>query len=444
MASRPTPVRRDRLAANPTLSLRRRFIVDVLCHKRDSHDCGALVVLATRATRMGNSSVTSSVTVAFLYCVLIAMSETACAQSGPDTTTASARPDNNVDESAKALADAQADILNRMKRAAERTRVEERYRLRQMVRAGFPPLGVHSLWETDWWAIVAEHRDVAERLARDRGERMSPYLCDHADESPLLTLLTLDALGKHNEAAQVVSRWLPKRQRNALLWASFCSAQTRVAIANLLAEKLLQEEASRVPNSRELKFLVAVGNSDTAKVLDKRARIIEDGWPKYRAEAAKVGAYLSPQERETWLRTLREPYERAGAQIRARLLLPEKEQTQRAKDELLFWQTASAAPVWCNVKSGLESAADCLAAENLTISSAYLIEQLEQARDARQIDPSRIELALLILANQRNNDAVPAIMNLVRRIPGLRGDVEDVLKQIDTPEAKQALRELSL
>jgi hypothetical protein len=125
-------------------------------------------------------------------------------------------------------------------------------------------------------------------------------------------------------------------------------------------------------------------------------------------------------------------------------LLPEREQAQRAKDELLFWQTASVAPVPCNVKSGLVFAADCLVAENLTISSAYLIEQLEQAKDGRQMSQSRVELALLILANQRSNDAVPAMTNLVRRIPALRGDVEDVLKQLDTPEAKQALRELSL
>jgi hypothetical protein len=50
----------------------------------------------------------------------------------------------------------------------------------------------------------------------------------------------------------------------------------------------------------------------------------------------------------------------------------------------------------------------------------------------------------LILANQKDNDAVPAMVNLARRIPSFRNDVEITLKQFDTPEAKKALRELPI
>jgi hypothetical protein len=275
------------------------------------------------------------------------------------------------------------------------------------------------------------------RLAKDEGEGIVPYLRDHVDESPLLALLTLDELDKHNEAAQAFLGLIPKWQHTALLWVSFCSAKTREAAANQLAANMSTDQPAfrtiwRLASLAD--FVAVTGNADTIGLLDRVAKTPE-GKP--------------------W----KVVYERAINRLRFRLSLPKKEQEQRAQDELLFWQTTVGAPVPRDVTSGLVFAAKCLAVQKLTISSAYLIEQLEQVKsvtdkgtmpnqpeknDDIQMDQSRFRLALLILANQKDNDAVPAMVNLARRIPSFRNDVEITLKQFDTPEAKKALRELPI
>lgn len=349
--------------------------------------------------------------------------------------------DRMADSYARAFADAQAGIQSRMNRALEKARAEAKATERRYV--GFPGVAAYLPWETDWgtdwWAVAAEIRSVAEKLAKDQGKGITPYLQDHVDESPFLALLTLDVLEKHSEAAQAFFGLIPKRHGDtAFLWVSFCSAKTRAAAAN----RLVANMPTRQPAfgdvwslARQANFVAMTGNADTLELLERVA---------------------NTPERGTWKIVL----ERAIKRLRFRLSLPKKEQEQRAQDELLFWQTAVGAPIPCNVTSGRVFAAKCLAVQKLTISSAYLIEQLEQAEPVtglggalsnqsdgnfdKQLVPNRARLALLILANQKDNDAVPAMANLVRRIPSFRNDVESTLEQFDTPEAKKAIRDLPI
>lgn len=370
------------------------------------------VARPTLGTHMNNPPV---VVVAFC-CLLVASGKANEAQLVADNGSAPTQPDTKMDRYAEAFAKAQADIQGRMNRAIERARVQRP----QEWCGGVPGMAIYSPWGTDWWAVVAEHRSVVEKLVNDHGGEIASYLRDHADDAPLLTLLTLDALGRHNQAAQVSVRLMPKWGQDALLWVSFCSTKTREAAANQLASKMppRQRAFGGLWSLKSLADFIAVtGNAHTIQLLEELTETPE-GQPR------KV--------------TL----ERAIGRIRTRVSLPAEEQAQRARDELLFWQAAAGAPVPRNVDSGLVFAANCLIAQKLTVSSAYLIEQLEQPGDEKQMNRSRVKLALLILANQKDNDAVPAMVTLVRHNPSFREDVESTLKQLDTAEARKALREL--
>ena len=372
--------------------------------------------------------------------------------TGEDTTSP-AQVDKKTADFAKAFAAAQAEVKKRVEIAMERVIVEAKRRAEASpLEPGGMPSGTDGAWPssypprgTHWPTIAAENRVVAEKLAKEQGKAIVPYLVNRMEEhvpprnsSPrqrmadedsyaadsearFLAFLTLDSLGMHDEAATLGAKLFRRGQPNwhdgeTLLQVSFCSAKTRGAIANLLAKHMLEEEAGRFPDLGQLSFLVAAGNGDTAKILDRRLR------------------ELKP------LRALQEPYRRAINQLDARLSLPKKEQDQRARDAILFWQ-ALCNPTPRTLSKYCDSLAECLAAQKLTISSAYLVEQIE-TEDA---DFFRRELAFSILAkqaSQKGSDAVSALVGIARRIPTYRDRVEHLLKGVDTPEAKRALQEL--
>ena len=55
---------------------------------------------------------------------------------------------------------------------------------------------------------------------------------------------------------------------------------------------------------------------------------------------------------------------------------------------------------------------------------------------------NRAVLALIFIANQKENRAVPAMVDLAQRIPYFQERVRKTLLQLDTPEAKEALGSL--
>ncbi len=271
----------------------------------------------------------------------------------------------------------------------------------------------------DWQGLAIDARELAGQLARKQGKAIAPYLRQHAGESPLLALLTLDALGMYDEAAQVVIQLLSQEQHLALLEASLCSAKAREAIANLLVQrlpKLFEGCGVRVMfMSFASPFLAVTGTASTVDVLKKTG-----------AEQPQGSGW-------------KEEYDRVTSKIQSRLSLPKEHQPQRAQDELLFWQTAMAAPCIIRVGAGQYFAAKCLVAHKLAISSTYLIEQLEQAKEYSPENYYRILVTLPIIAYQKENGAVPAMVALAQRRPSVQERVEVVLRQIDTPETRKAL-----
>jgi hypothetical protein len=298
---------------------------------------------------------------------------------------------------------------------------------------------------TPWHRLAADTRPFAGGLAERQGKEIAPYVGEHADVCPLLALLTLDELGLHDDAARAVVKLLAKRKHHVLLSASFCSVPTREATANLLASLPgADEHPERVA---QLHFFIATGNAKTVELLGVKARQWEEDRREFVQEAKRTRSARaldsSPHPMDNVAHALQRenPYQAAADRISARLSLPEKLREQRANDELLLWQTAVSAPSTVDQTQGWIWAAQCLAAQKLTISPGFLIEVLE-AKELTHENMHRIEFALAVIMCQRENSAVPAIVALDRRLTGDHSLIERVLRQIDTPEARKALEDL--
>jgi hypothetical protein len=306
----------------------------------------------------------------------------------------------------------------------------------------------------DWQHLASEARRAAEKLAKDHGEAMGAYVRSIALKAPvsradwfstkrnthdLLALLTLDALEMHADVARLALHMITQREHAAvLLKVSFCSPAAREATANLLVPeyiKCLESRLERGPRKDEnwewtplTGFLAVAGDQQTAELLSKAA------------------SWAQGQDQLAW----REAFECAAKRVSSRLLLPPEQRAQHTKDELLYWQTAVGAPCTRRLKIGLQSAAAALIASGYSISPSYLIERLDEIkgfspkerRDYNGYEAYLTIPVLCIIAAQKEDAAVPAAVGLALRRPDLREDVEDTLKQIGSPNAKEALRTL--
>ena len=357
---------------------------------------------------------------------------------------------------AGAFAEAQAEFQNRCNLYLEQARVEAWYR----------PWGAVG-FSVDLLTAALEMQHLAEKLAKEHGKAISPYLLKLAMEetskpfSPrsretrLLALLTLDELGLYDGAAELsvelAFRERPSYSSSPCVWilleVSFCSEKTREAAANLLAQRLLEVSPRRLPEIPTLDFLAAAGNERTIELLKKRTQQLEEEFNRAAEEKDKRGRprWLKEQRIE-WQQKLRRPYEQVVARIQSKLSLPEKEREQRTKDELLFMQTRVGAPRPVNLDAGLKYAIDCLAFQKLSVSTDFLIEQLKNAKAWNKETPhesqanwNRVHLALMFIASQKENGAVPAMVDLARRAPEFQQQVKKTLGQLGSSEAKEAL-----
>lgn len=383
------------------------------------------------------------------------------------------------DAFATAFAEAKAEIERNIELACKEALVKaKRTPVRYLPDGLEMVLQSPATWPSNLQSRVAITRAVAEKLAEEQGEAIVPYLLKRAEaasthpagETRMLALLTLDKLEQHDKLARVLVdlafRERPSYSFSPRVWVllevSFCSEKTRLATANLLVKQLLKQDiySARSVHGGVSGYLVYVGNVETIDLLNKRAAQItsDEVWRKHEdivlASPRKHGRniewarkrYLTPEKRIEWAKALRRPYEQAIARLQSRLSLPEKEREQRTKDELLFWQTGVGAPRPVNPEAGLRYAVESLAFQKLSISTDFLIEQLKNAKDwdkenprESQVNWNRVHLALMFIASQKENRAVPAMVALARRIPHFHQKVNKTLGQLGTPEAKEAL-----
>lgn len=120
---------------------------------------------------------------------------------------------------------------------------------------------------------------------------------------------------------------------------------------------------------------------------------------------------------------------------------PGKQRLQRARDELLFWQTAISDPCTCDLVSGQVFAARCLVSQNLSISSGYLIDMLKSNEDALGSIYHR-RVAFPIIMVQQDYSTIPALEALTKSKPYFLNDIKRVLRDFDTPEARTVLQNL--
>jgi hypothetical protein len=349
---------------------------------------------------------------------------------------------------AEAFDKAKLEVKDNLEKSYDKARSEARFlgdNLSQQS-SGIPGITLSMKCSKTWQSVAVETRNIAEKLAKEQGNEIAPYLMDRVEKeldsqifdenSQLLTLLILDALGKHNEAAKLGILFFTKSKYkyHALFEISFCSSKTREKTANLLAEKLLNDDSVRVSWTWDLDFMVASGNTETMELLNKKKIKLEEEFQK-----SKSNKHISSQKRDSWQQD-KQNYEQAVNQIKAKLSLPQIKRDQRTKDELLFWQTfRSNIPAPVNAEGGLKFQVECLSIQKLTISTEYLVEQLDQATDEKHANWQRVKLALLFIASQKENDAVPAMVNLARRMPNFQKDVVEALKALDTPDAQKAV-----
>jgi len=315
-----------------------------------------------------------------------------------------------------------------------------------------------SMWPSNLQSRVAITRAVAEKLAKEHGKAIAPYLLKRAEEAStrpagetrMLALLALDKLEHNDMLAELSVRLAIKNCGTAwiLLEFSFCSEKTREAVANIMVQSSIQSSPRSMPDN--LEFLVVAGNEETIELLKKRMRQLEEAIEKDAMEKDPRGRLIWSTELLAHRRkNTIEPLQKAIELLRHKLALPEKEREQRIKDELLFWQTWVGAPRPVNLDVGLEYAVACLGFQKITVSTDFLIEQLKNAKEwdkkyqgESQVNWNRAVLALMFIASQKENRAVPAMVDLAQRIPHFQERVRKTLIQLDTPEAKEALGSL--
>lgn len=262
----------------------------------------------------------------------------------------------------------------------------------------------------DWRELATEATSLADKLVAEHGEMLAPLARDDGSETPLLSLLILDKLGQYGDAAQFVLRRQAK-PGDVLVQASYCSADARLATADLLA--------TRAPE-HTMPFLVAVGGQHTLDTLKQ----------------------LSPQPNET---RFKRRLDRGIRELEARLSLPQERRKQYDQDALLFWQSSAGAPKTRVPNIGASIAAERLTQHHLSISAEFLNQQLERPQKPQEFNENKvgIDFALPIIASQKENASIPALVDLARRIPFTASEVKKTLQAIGTPQAQRAVQALS-
>jgi hypothetical protein len=305
----------------------------------------------------------------------------------------------------------------------------------------------------DWQFLAIEARRAAGNLVKKHGKATGEYLLGRATNGPpsgrsinglqartedMVLLLTLDALDMPDAAARSAGTMITRGgHQDVILMVSFCSSKTREAAANLLFSEWLahSDPVAQLQNDRSKRinlgwsylpsFLAVAGNQRTVELLANAKK-----------EGRDRGRYPPiPDD--------------VARHISSRLSLPPEKHAQRAKDELLCWQTMVGAPNTRNLASGLRFAAERLVANGYSVSPSYLMERIEEIkgpslRPRPDYGPQSVldGPVLYLVGAQKVDSAVPALVDLARSGPNSRKVVEGVLKQMGTKKAEEALRTL--
>jgi hypothetical protein len=324
----------------------------------------------------------------------------------------------------------------------------------------------------DWHLLANSARRYATELAKENGQEIGVFLVSKSPNAPegdagqavakklkasaktlssdaadLLFLLTLDALGMHDEAAESALRMIghgivtddSKRHNHVLLKVSFCTEATRTAAVKLLIPEYMSYveyklgKGQRKTENWELvdvvRFLAVAGNQETVGQLSTAAKWAEE------------------KEQIAWKRN----FELTSNRISSRLALPPEKRLQRTQDELLYWQTEAGAPRFAGRSFGYNVAAARLIENGCRISPSYLIEKVDEIEglSPEQLSSYNGSRSILdspvidIIIVQKQEAAIPAMLKLVERRPDWRDYVRDALNQIGTQKAKEAIRSLS-
>jgi hypothetical protein len=295
-----------------------------------------------------------------------------------------------------------------------------------------------------WFRFAAQARAVAGKLVKGQGKAIGEYIRDvylpaQRSESAgstavpdFLAILTLDALEMHDAAARAALAMITRGgHQSVILMVSFCSEKTRQTAANFLySERIAHPEYEYLSPTRNgvrstnwewhplPSYLAVVGNKQTLELLQKEGN-----------EERKKRLIADPNMAKDIARW-----------ISNRLSLPAEKQAQRAKDELLYWQADEDGPRPVNTLLWRAGCAADLHKAGASISSAYLIELLNDQHSLPAVVRADVPLVLAIIAEQKADDAIPAIQSLVKREPAWRNLVESSLRKMDTPKAKEALQ----
>jgi hypothetical protein len=243
--------------------------------------------------------------------------------------------------------------------------------------------------------LFALIRPRVEQFARECGEGAVPILSKRLAEggdtrATILAILSLDAIQPGQQAVDLVikSMDLPKSRRlnddygPTLFYLTFCSAETRVAMANFMAERMIKSQLTS-----GLRFVAMCGDKHTVELLAK-------------AEAS--------MPLNTGGKTIPHPFADATRHVLDRLALPKDQQEQRIRDELRFYQALVGAPHYRSFAMTESVATKLVVARGDTISGQFLVDVLRNA----SLDPeweSGAGLAALLLVAQKQVEALPAL-----------------------------------
>ena len=255
----------------------------------------------------------------------------------------------------------------------------------------------------DHSALFALIQPAAKRL-RDYGKDAVPFLKDQASQSPLIAFAALDAIEPGKPVAQVVVSFLEEaKDRNTAefvsLCASLCSQETHLAVANSVAERLV-DNPLRWPQKLNkdyiyweppLGFLVACGDARTAKLLTKASSNADPSTVRGKIIAA------------------------AAERMRAKLLLPTDRQEQLSRDELLFFQALTDMPRLRNFEHTYWVAAQRIVSRKEVVSWDFLRDVLQN--DSNTLSGAgtyedRNFLALDLIVLQKETEAIPLLKEL--------------------------------
>jgi hypothetical protein len=260
----------------------------------------------------------------------------------------------------------------------------------------------------DQRAVAALAADLAGELASRYGRSASAFLAERIAEGDLstaslpLAIYTLEAIRPGKQVAQAVVP-AAERQPMVLVMASFCSAETRTAVAERIAEKGFDPR-----NFTLLEFVAVCGDVRAAELMIRASK----------DQSVKTAS-------RTFLGT--------AGRILARLALPEEEGRQRSKDELAFWRTWRIHPPIRSSAGAERIAAEWMIQGGEHVSWPLLREVLhgDMIGSGPQYEAIR-HLAVRIAVAQRERDAILLLQELANGTSALAREAKAALKELES------------